>query len=394
MTSSNPSDQFNRLEDDDLFLVNKELDDGSYETFSVKYSEVKAPAVGPDGPIGDDGATGATGMPGKDGTSIKIKGVFGSYDKLVQYYDNANLTRDNEGDIYVVEIDYMENAPTGELINQIGTPGNSYCNNPSSPSVSTCQNNVAYVYTIGAEGTMPGQNTAPGAFVRVGPLTGDKGEIGFPGPFYDGFVIEEDDSQFGFRLTDSGKTDGGQKYNDPDSNTPYHPGLNPTDLISDIRGATGPFFDEIIKHGTLLKKPNPDFDTTPGADSWDENAPDSIAYSDDSNSGLLSFDEAFEQAKAAENKDEVNLDYNPSYRYYNYVDIEFTSSNTPNPDVASDPFDILRHFRIKDLVGATGANTGSQGPRGETGPTGPYYDIIEENADNTDTIYKLRLQRF
>ena len=69
------------------------------------------------------------------------------------------------------------------------------------------------------------------------------------------------------------------------------------------------------------------------------------------------------------------------------MDIEFTSSNTANPDVASDPHDVLTHFRINDLVGATGANTGSQGPRGEggaKGATGPYYaEIVGEFRDDS-----------
>ena len=68
MTSTpQPGDQnFLKLEDDDLFLVNKDLDgDGQkYDTFSVPYSTIVKDIQGPQG---DVGATGPEGKPGSQG---------------------------------------------------------------------------------------------------------------------------------------------------------------------------------------------------------------------------------------------------------------------------------------------------------------------------------------
>ena len=391
MTSSNPSDQqFNKLEDDDLFLVNKDLNgDGSkYETFAVAYKNMLGPVTGDTGSTGPQGATGIQGIQGDPGTSIELKGIVDYYEDLFPI--RAGFTGEEEGVVYIVRNDYSA-KPSGSYSGSL--PGTPECSNPSAPSDTTCERNVAYVFSYSATSYF-GQNIAdvgPGnfVFIRIGPLTGPVGATGYASENYDTVrVVEDSDTMYSIAFEDKGYKDAAgnridtDKYYDADLGDYFADGLAPTSPIGDIRGATGPFFDEITRHGKFIKKSNPDFDDSK-PDTWN-GTEDELPYTE------ATYDDVLDQAKFAELAEGSTEDYNPSFRYYNYVDIEFTSSNTPNPDVASDPHDVLYPFLIKDLVGATGANTGSQGPRGEEGAegaTGPYYanvsgDFRNDGEDN------------
>lgn len=389
MTSTpQPGDQqFNKLEEDDLFLVNKDLDgDGlKYETFSVPYKTIVKDIRGPEGATGSIGATGVPGSQGDPGTSIELKGIVDYYEDLFPIRNG--FTSAEEGVVYIVRNDYSP-KPSGSYSGTL--PGTDECDDPNNPSITSCRRNVAYVFSYSANNYYGQLITEPlpgnFVFIRIGELTGPVGDKGYTSANYDTVrVVEDSDTMYSIAFEDKGyEDDAGNridttKYFDSDLGDFFSDGLPPTDPIGDVRGATGPWFDEITRHGKLIKKDNPDYDTISGAtDSWN-GSKDEIPYSDDPSSPLPTYEEAYNEAKLAELDPDAGIDYNPQYRYYNHVDIEFTSSNTANPDVASDPHDVLAHFRINDLVGATGANTGSQGPRGEKGDQGDeglYYDNV------------------
>ncbi len=108
MTSTpQPGDQnFLKLEDEDLFLVNKDLDgDGQkYDTFSVPYSTIVKDIQGPQGEVGATGPEGKPGLQGNPGTSIELKGIVDYYEDLFPIRDS--LTPADEGVVYIVRNDY------------------------------------------------------------------------------------------------------------------------------------------------------------------------------------------------------------------------------------------------------------------------------------------------
>ena len=307
----------------------------------------------------------------------------------------AGLTPDDEGAVYIVGNDYSKKPGGGFNGTPVNVfPGTSECAE-GIVNDTKCKRNVAYVYTYSTTDYY-GQSVSSNnfVFIRIGELTGPVGATGYVAENYDTVrVVEDNDTMYSISFVDKGYKDDagnredGDKYLDSDLGDFFADGLPPSDPIGDIRGATGPWFDEITRHGKLIKKENPDWDDSdPTLNSWN-GTKNEIPYSDDPASPLPTYEEAYDEAKLAELDPTTLLDYNPQFRYYNTVDIEFTSSNTPNPDVASDPHDVLTHFRINDLVGATGANTGSQGPRGEKGDegaTGPYYDSVSGVTDHPD----------
>ena len=274
MTDSNFSGDITKLEPNDLFLVNKDLNGDSVhsETFAVRYSDIVQDIQGETGATGPKGEQGDEGPQGEAGTSVKVKGVFNDYDALCDHSNNGGVTH-AEGDIYIVGNDYLTTATENTRGN---TPGTPYCKSGVPVNTDNCQNNVAYVFAEAA--TMPGQSNPDGAYVRIGPLTGDKGELGATGPFYD--IIQTIDTPDEFRVVykDSGSTEvqvsdpslyDPNKYRAVDGIT-FFSGLPNDTLEGDVRGATGPYYDSVKAVQTMVTKPNPD-SAAPGQ-------PDTLEY--------------------------------------------------------------------------------------------------------------------
>ena len=304
MTSSVPGDSMSSLHPDDIFLVNRAVDgDGNYETYKVEYSEVSKAVTGATGGPGATGATGPQGLQGPAGTSVKVLGTFNDYDDLLEFASLNGPGGTNtieEGDIYVVYDDWTD----------ANWPGRDFCKAGQSVEADNCQINVAYVWALKADGTND-------MFVRLGPLTGERGPTG---PYFDEVIGEADDQtaaggQYDYKITFKDNND---YSGDPSGFT----GLDDQELlIEDIQGATGstgPYYDTIY-----ISK-----------DTIEEDGVDS----------------------------QGNTKYKKDFR------ITFDRSD------ASDPDNALNSFETLNLIGATGPGVGE---KGDPGPTGPFWDIVE-----------------
>ena len=236
MTSSTPGDNMRELHDEDIFLVNRDPDGtGNYETYKVKYEEIKKAVTGPTGPGGASGSQGSTGATGAPGLSVKILGYFDTYDDL-SAFAVANASSIEEGHMYVVGNDFMGNS--------IDNPGVGFCEDPLNPTDITCKKNVAYVWAIGA-GNLHGAPTGGNSFVRIAQLTGDPGATG---PHYNNLQLVIDDDYTG--STDT--YDYTLQFRDTILSSETYDPLPDLDLtVPDVRGATGctgPYYDSIFAH--------------------------------------------------------------------------------------------------------------------------------------------------
>lgn len=325
MTSTPQPGDILKLEPNDLFMVNKDLDgDGIHsETFAVKYENIIQDIKGDPGATGPVGSTGPRGKTGESGTSINILGVFPYYDKAVdpsavnslKSYEGT-LTADNEisyGTVYIVEDDFSTDNTL--------RPGEDYID-----SIGVGQRNVAYVYSPAAG------SGGEDVFVRIGALTGADGPRGATGPYYDIIDTIDEPDQFRIVYKDSGHISSGPDYDATkylaEDGLNYFAGLEPDTVEGDVRGATGPYYDEITV--------------------------------------------AVDSVETGTNADGDIIQLSKDYR------LKFTSSTV------SDPNNLLNDFTTINIAGPIGP---SKGAIGDSGPTGPYYDLIEfeESGTITDT---------
>lgn len=261
----------------DLFLINKDVNgDGSvYETYHVKYGDMLGPVTGPEGVQGPTGPTGPQGIPGADGASVKILGVYADWSAFAS---SPVFGSSSEGDMYVIT-----NGEAG----------------PSGGNIVPGETNVASVYNIGT-----------GNWERVGPITGPDGATGATGGGYSNVIQGPGPDDISL-VPDADNKDPNNK------------------VITNVRGATGPYYDSVESVYYTINKPDPDYDSVTGGIS----GPDS--------NGLYP------------TKD------------YPATKLKYHTSST------SDPNNVLPDIETINIVGATG-------PRGgPPGPAGPGYDDIE-----------------